>query len=107
MVLDLLILSKQSKARENSLTSWHKNEVLSKSLAKGQINKKKITDWAFPEKNRNPPIEDIDFSSFRAPWISNIKKGNPLDIKTINFLLTPGYPWIKGFTPWISLMLLL
>ena len=63
--------------------------------------------WAFPEKNRNPQIEDIDFSSFRNPWISNIKKGNPLDIRTINFVLTPGYPRIKRLTPWISLMLLL
>ena len=54
---------------------------------------------AFPEKNRKHPIEDIDFSSFRTPWISNSKKGNPLDIRAIDFELTPGYPSIKRYTP--------
>ena len=58
--------------------------------------------WAFPEKIRNPPIEDIDFSSFTTPWISNTKKGKPLDIRAINFASTLGYLRIKLWTPWIS-----
>ena len=56
----------------------------------------------FQKKNRNPPIEDINFSSFTTPWISNTKKENPLDIQPINFVSPmdirrlssgpPGYP---------------
>jgi len=47
--------------------------------------------WAFPEKIRTPPVEDIDFSRFRTPWISSLKRKTPWISS----------PWILQ-TPWMS-----
>ena len=51
-------------------------------------------------------IEGIDFSSFTTPYISNTKKGNPLDIQAKSFVSTPVYPQIRFWTSWISSNLL-
>ena len=37
-------------------------------------------EWAFPEKNFTPTVEDIDFSKYRTPWISYFISKDPLDI---------------------------